>query len=67
MMMPVMNGWEFSEVFMKKFDHLCPIIVMTAAVDAAQRAQEIRAVGWIEKPFILENLVLLIEKHARKN
>lgn len=66
MMMPVMNGWEFAVEFIAKFDHLCPIVVMTAAADAEHRAKEISAIGWIEKPFDLDKLLALIKKHERK-
>lgn len=66
MMMPVMNGWQFALEFVARFDHLCPIVVMTAAADAQKRAEEISAIGWIEKPFDLDRLLALIKKHERK-
>ena len=66
MMIPVMNGWEFAAEFIDKFDHLCPIIVMTAAADAELRAKDISAIGWIDKPFNLNKLLELIKKHERK-
>lgn len=66
MMMPVMNGRQFAIEFTAKFDHLSPIVVMTAAADAQQRAKEISAIGWIEKPFNLDKLLVLIKKHERK-
>ena len=66
MMMPVMNGWQFALEFVAKFDHLCPIIVMTAAADAEQRAKDVSAIGWIGKPFDLDKLLALIKKHERK-
>ena len=46
-----MNGWEFAKEFAAKYDHLCPIIAMTAAADAKQRAKDINAADLIEKPF----------------
>ncbi len=63
MMMPVMNGWQFAAEFLARHDHLCPIIVMTAAADAEQRAADINADGWIEKPFEMNALYAVIEKH----
>ncbi len=63
MMMPVMNGWEFAAEFGKMHDHICPIVVMTAAADAEQRARDVNAVGWIEKPFDLNKLLTIIKKY----
>ena len=38
--MPVMSGWQFADVFHERYDHLAPIIVMTAAADVRQRARD---------------------------
>ena len=67
MKMPIMNGWQFALEFMNKFDHSSPIVVFTAAADAAKRAQEVNAIGWIAKPFDLDELLRLIKKHERKD
>ncbi len=66
MMMPIMNGWQFALEFVAKFDRQCPFVVMTAAADAKQRAEEVSAVGWIEKPFELDRALELIKKYERK-
>ena len=66
MQMPVMNGWQFALEFVGKFDHKSPIIVMTAAADAKERAESISAIGWIGKPFVLEELLRLIKKYERE-
>lgn len=63
MIMPVMNGWQFASEFRALYDHQCPIIVMTASVDAQQRACDVGAVGWIAKPFVIERLFELISDH----
>ena len=63
MIMPKMNGWEFAKEFTEKYDHLCPIIVMTAAADAKQRAKDINAVDLIEKPFDFDQILATIKKH----
>ncbi len=67
MKMPVMNGWEFAIEFINKYDHICPIIVMTAAADAQKRAQDINAIGWVAKPFDLDDLLAKVKLHERKN
>ena len=63
MIMPKMNGWEFAKEFTEKYDHLCPIIAMTAAADAKQRAKDINAVDLIEKPFDFDQFLATIKKH----
>jgi CheY-like chemotaxis protein len=57
MKMPVMDGWQFAKEFRRRWDHSCPILVMTAAADAEKRAQEIHASGWIGKPFLFSELI----------
>jgi DNA-binding response OmpR family regulator len=66
MKMPVMNGWEFSSAFIEKYDHMSPILVMTAASDAGQRAKDIQAIGWIEKPFALDAFLEKVKMYERK-
>ena len=65
MVMPVMNGWQFASEFLQLYGRKVPIIVMTAAADAEQRAKDTNANGWIEKPFSLDSLLVLIKKHER--
>ncbi len=67
MRMPVMNGWQFAIEFLNKYDHTTPIVVMTAAADAEQRAKDINAIGWVGKPFDLNALLEKIKKHERKH
>lgn len=66
MKMPVMNGWEFAIEFINRYDHICPIVVMTAAADAQKRAQDVNAIGWVAKPFDLDELLRKIKLHERK-
>ncbi|MFA6238046.1 MAG: response regulator [Bacteriovorax sp.] len=63
MIMPVMTGWQFALEFNAMYDHQCPIIVMTAAADAEQRAKDIGAAGWIGKPFALDKLFKMINEN----
>jgi DNA-binding response OmpR family regulator len=65
MKMPIMNGWEFASEFQKKYNQPSPIIAMTAAGDAKERARNIKAVGWIEKPFDLDFLLDKIKKFEK--
>jgi CheY-like chemotaxis protein len=66
MKMPIMNGWEFANKFHDRHDHLSPVVVITAAADAEQRAKDINADGWIEKPFNLDSLLSKIKQLETK-
>ena len=66
MMMPVMSGLQFAKKFALEYADPCPIIVMTAAENASQRAQDIGAIAWIGKPFSLIQLIELVKLHERK-
>ncbi len=61
MRMPVMNGWEFAEQLGERPGRRIPLLVMTAAVDAVQRAAEIGAAGTLSKPFDLTDLIDLVQ------
>lgn len=65
MTMPIMNGWEFAAAFHAKYDQSVPIIVMTAAADAKQRSLDVKAAGFVAKPFKLEDLTAVIQKHIQ--
>ncbi|MCM2324436.1 MAG: response regulator [Oligoflexia bacterium] len=65
MQMPVMNGWQFALEFLDKHDHTSPIVVMTAAADAEQRATDVSAIGWIGKPFDLNDLLKKVKRFER--
>lgn len=65
MKMPGMDGWGFVKLYRERFDHHAPIIVITAARDAAQRAADVNAVSYIPKPFDLDVLVERVSAVAR--
>jgi DNA-binding response OmpR family regulator len=54
----------------ESYDHLpephAPVIVMTAAHDAATRAAEIKAAAYLGKPFHLADLYACIEHWANQ-
>lgn len=66
MRMPVMDGWEFAREFRARYDHRAPIVVVTAARDARQRADDIAAEGHLDKPFDLDDLVRVVEQHLAR-
>ncbi|HEY7036938.1 MAG TPA: response regulator transcription factor [Thermomicrobiales bacterium] len=57
MKMPIMDGWEFARCYRARHDRRAPIIVVTAAQDAAQRGADVDADDYLAKPFDLDVLV----------
>jgi len=53
MRMPGMDGWEFASRYRAQAGPKAPIVVMTAAQDAAHRAAQIAADTFLSKPFDL--------------
>jgi two-component system, chemotaxis family, chemotaxis protein CheY len=64
MRMPVMDGWAFAQAYRTTRPPHAPVIVLTAARDAAQSAQEIAADAVLAKPFDLRDLMQLIRRLA---
>ena len=65
MRMPVMDGWELARRYRAMPGPHAPIVVMTAARDAAQRAAEIDANGYLGKPFDMGELLALVRHLAQ--
>jgi CheY-like chemotaxis protein len=66
MRMPVMDGWAFAEAYRQQPGPHAPIVVLTAAQDAAQRAAQIKADAYLGKPFELDDLLSVVAQHARR-
>ncbi|HEY0069178.1 MAG TPA: response regulator [Chloroflexia bacterium] len=66
MRMPVLNGWQFAQV-LKERGICVPIVVMTAAQDAQAWAKEIKASGYLPKPFDYLDLLAAVEAHMCRN
>ena len=64
MKMPVMDGWELARVYRQTPGQHAPIVVMTAAQDAAARAAEVAADGHLAKPFDLDELFRIVDQYA---
>jgi CheY-like chemotaxis protein len=65
MRMPVMDGWEFARAYRQRPGPHAPIIVLTAAHDAAERASQIQAEAFLGKPFEIDDLLNSVERFAR--
>jgi CheY-like chemotaxis protein len=61
MRMPVLDGWGFAAE-MRRRGHRVPIVVMTAARDAARWAGEIAASAFVSKPFRYDDLIGALER-----
>jgi len=61
MRMPVLDGWSFVRTLAER-GHRLPILVMTAAQDARQWAEEVGAVGYVAKPFDLLDVLDAVER-----
>jgi CheY-like chemotaxis protein len=57
MKMPVMDGWAFAAQYRATAGQQAPIIVMTAAHEAAARAREVDAMEVLSKPFEIDDLL----------
>ena len=64
MKMPVMDGWAFARAYQSEPIRHAPIVVLTAARDAAEWAAEIEATAYLAKPFELDALLALIDRYA---
>lgn len=61
LMMPVMNGWEFLRAC--RAEALCaavPVVVMSAARDASQAAEDLGAHAFLAKPFELDAVLAVV-------
>ncbi|HWQ12592.1 MAG TPA: response regulator [Roseiflexaceae bacterium] len=63
--MPVMDGWTFARTLHQRGIQL-PIVVMTAAQDARQWAQEVGARAYVAKPFDLGELLDVVARVLRE-
>ena len=60
MNMPVLNGWDFARQAQERGLDV-PIVVMTAGERAHRAAEEIHALGYLAKPFEIEQLLDTVE------
>jgi CheY-like chemotaxis protein len=61
MRMPVLDGWGFAAELRRRGSQI-PIVVMTAARDAARWADEIAATASLAKPFGFDDLLRVVDQ-----
>ena len=64
MRMPVMDGWGFARAYLELPVPHAPVIVVTAARDAAEWAKQIEAADYLGKPFDIADLVETVRRHV---
>ncbi|MEA2642542.1 MAG: hypothetical protein QOF51_3936 [Chloroflexota bacterium] len=64
MVMPIMDGWGFAKAYRLRQGPRAPVVVFTAAWNAAIRAAEIGADEYIAKPIDLADLVELVGRYV---
>ncbi len=62
MRMPIMDGWEFARRYRERPGEHAPIVVVTAARDAGDRAAQVEANGFLAKPFALDDLIDVVRR-----
>src|SRR5229473_4757142 len=64
LMMPVMNGWQFraKQLSEPKLARL-PVIVLSATTEVRRYAAELKAAGFISKPFMLDRLLSTVQRY----
>lgn len=60
MRMPIMDGWQFAAAYRQTPEPHAPIVIITAARDAAVNAAETQAAAYLAKPFDLDRLLDLV-------
>jgi CheY-like chemotaxis protein len=66
MRMPVMDGWTFASAYRAAMGPHVPIVVLSAARDAAERAAQIHAEGFLGKPFDLDDLLSMVAQYTHR-
>jgi CheY-like chemotaxis protein len=64
MRMPVMDGWAFARAYRSQPGPHAPIVVITAARDAGERAAEVHAEDFLGKPFDLNDLLNVVGRYV---
>jgi CheY-like chemotaxis protein len=66
LMMPVMDGWEFSQKLRQRdLDKDIPVLVLSADRQVSAKAKDVGARGFLAKPFELNELLTMVEEAIR--
>jgi CheY-like chemotaxis protein len=68
LMMPVMDGWSFCRLVKDDVETSnLPIIVMSADRHLSQKADDVRADGFLTKPFDIDKLLDMVARYSAPN
>ncbi|HYY54511.1 MAG TPA: response regulator [Candidatus Dormibacteraeota bacterium] len=62
-LMPGMEACEFARRYRSRAGHVAPVVVFSASSHAKEFAEAIDAAGVLQKPFELEDLIELANRH----
>jgi CheY-like chemotaxis protein len=66
LMMPVMSGFAFLEELQRRPDHpQVSVLLISANAQVEQAARGSGVVGFVKKPFDLDDVLALVDTHAR--
>ncbi|MCS6802465.1 MAG: response regulator [Chloroflexota bacterium] len=66
LMMPRMNGYQFAAAVARHPRYAAiPIVLLTADGRAPEKASDINAAGWLNKPFSIDELTRVIDEAVR--
>jgi CheY-like chemotaxis protein len=66
LMMPRMNGYQFAEALASRPRYATtPIVLLTADGRAPEKASDVNATGWLNKPFSIDDLVRAVDEALR--
>src|SRR5689334_17397299 len=63
---PGMDGWGFVQRYRERYVRQAPIVVLTAAQDAAEWGADVNAESYVSKPFDLDDLLERVAALARR-
>jgi CheY-like chemotaxis protein len=64
MLMPVMNGWQFTQEFRARYGRAVPIVVATAAEHVRSRTDALDVSDVLPKPFDVSDLLSLVARYV---
>lgn len=63
--MPIMDGWHFRSLQKENLRlQSIPVVVFTADGNASEKAEKIKAQGWLRKPIEVDDLLKILHKYC---
>jgi len=66
LMMPIMDGWEFRAKQLSEPDLAqLPVVIISATTEIRRHAFELKAAGFVSKPFVLDRLLSVLQRYCQ--